>query len=117
MRFGVYDHSVCVILVIFQTCNDFIAFAKIQSGIGCINFLHFPKTIKEIHENAFSECSSLNEIECDWSNIDKIGEYTFSCTGIKKIDLSDFCREINGLAFDNSKLEDVILGDYIRYIH
>lgn len=79
---------------------------------GCVNleYVSFPKGIKEIGERSFYGCSSLKAIKTP-SSLESIKDYAFSgCTALSTLDIANGIKYIKGCAFQKcSSLINVTL--------
>ena len=74
---------------------------EVQDGFA------FPETITEIGDYAFQYCSGLEKVSL--GKVQKINQYAFKSTGIKKIVFPETITNIGSSAFASSLLEEVKL--------
>lgn len=79
-----------------------------------IDHLILGKNVKEISDNAFRGCKGLREVE-GGENVEKIGNYTFQDTDIKKIALRSPIKSIGNFAFPES-LKKIYIPSSVQQI-
>lgn len=70
-----------------------------------------PSNIKAIPRNCFKDCRGLKEVEME--GVTDIKQYAFSGTALTKVTIPSTIKEIEDLAFDGSKINEIIFsGQY-----
>ena len=97
---------------VLYTCGDktveFFVVPETVTRIAALAFANcdnlkqiiFPRNLKKIEDNAFKECSALEEIDLSSSKLKEIGKNVFcNCKYLKKVSLPDTLETISFQAF------------------
>ena len=104
----IFDDNLTYVPNYYRVANDKIRHFEIPEGIewigksafrNCVNleYLKLPKTLDEIHDEAFKGCSKLDKIfyngsKADWGHI-KLGVQVFGSSGWIHQDKTIYCND------------------------
>ena len=75
-----------------------------------------PQNVKSIGRMAFYDCENLSEVKLN-DKLESIGDYAFSYSGVKSVDIKDSITSLGAGAFDSCKqLQSVKIGKGIKNI-